>query len=160
VRHDYEVADIECVEPYVVALLVENEWKGCVKPCPSPAYTDDEYSTMWMVASSISMVGLMLNTFMALTWVVGGEKHFQEQPFGVRVCVFGGLLFGMIDTLPTIILKYDLACEDTTEEFTGTGALCALNRMSIYILLSMQLALAVVVFNLYLNLTGGTDLSY
>jgi hypothetical protein len=129
VRLEYEIKEVECFAPYVVPLLEENEYKKCVKPCPSPAYSNNEYSTMWFAASSIAMVGLMLNTFMATTFVLGGKRFSKSQPFATKVCVLGGLLYGIIDTLPTLFLKYDLACEDSTEEFTGTGALCALNRL-------------------------------
>jgi hypothetical protein len=125
VRLEYEVNEVECFAPYVAPLLEENEYKGCVKPCPSPAYSNDEYSTMWVAASSIAMVGLTLNLFMATTFVLGGKKFFKNQPFATKLCVLGGLLYGMIDTLPTLFLKYDLACEDSTEEFTGGCALRA-----------------------------------
>jgi hypothetical protein len=154
-NQDYEVEVINCIAPYVSPLRAENAYKGCVKPCPSPAYSEVEYTTMWTVATSIALVGLILNIFMAATWALGGKKHFREQPFGMKACVFGGLLYGAVDTLPTLVLKFSLACESATEEGTGTSSICAINRLSMFILLSMQLSITNIVYNLYAKLVNG-----
>jgi len=145
-RSDYVIDATICPEPYVSAK--DDGDIPCVKPCPSPAYTDDEYTTMWIVASTVEMVGLCLNSFVAATWLVSEKNFFRQVPFQLKMCVFAGLLVGLVSTLPRLILKFDLACECETEECSGTSFLCALNRSTIYILLWILVNLCVITYKL------------
>jgi hypothetical protein len=96
----------------------ESHVKPCVKSCLSAAYTNEQYDVMWGIASSIGLVGFVLNLFVALTWSLGGRKVVENVPYQLQYCVFAGLLFGLVVTLPALLLKDDLACEDClTEEW-------------------------------------------
>ncbi len=81
---------------------------NCVKPCPVQAYSDAEYHDMWTVSSAPASLGLLLNIFMATTMFIGGKKALRAVPFHLKMCVVDGLLYGIIDTLPVLILGEDL----------------------------------------------------
>jgi hypothetical protein len=98
--------------------VADDHIESCVQPCPVQAYTDEEYTWMWALSNSIGLVGFGLNSFMACTWIVaGGKKCLSSQPYQLKFCVIAGLLFGVIATLPSLALKYDLPCECATEEW-------------------------------------------
>jgi hypothetical protein len=72
---------------------------------------------MWGFANGIGLVGFFLNSFMALTWLLGGKRCLSGQPFQLKFCVFAGILYGVVATFPSLMLKYDLPCECETEEW-------------------------------------------
>jgi hypothetical protein len=81
---------------------------NCIKPCPVQAYSDGEYRDMWTVSSAPASLGFLLNIFMATTMFIGGKKAFRALPFNLKMCVADGLLYGIIDTLPVLILAEGL----------------------------------------------------
>ena len=81
---------------------------NCIKPCPVQAYSDGEYHDMWTVSSAPASLGFLLNIFMATTMFIGGKKAFRALPFNLKMCVADGLLYGIIDTLPVLILAEGL----------------------------------------------------
>jgi hypothetical protein len=72
------------------------------------AYSDGEYHDMWTVSSAPASLGFLLNIFMATTMFIGGKKAFRALPFNLKMCVADGLLYGIIDTLPVLILAEGL----------------------------------------------------
>jgi hypothetical protein len=49
---------------------------------------------------------------------LGGKRMFAAVPYQVKACVFAGLLYGIVGTLPSLILKHDLPCSECkTEEW-------------------------------------------
>jgi hypothetical protein len=98
------------------------------QPCPVNAYTTEEYDVMRIVSGVVSMIGFILNVYMAATWFVlffnypqhrlsyrvnislknkyraiAGRKHFKyEVRPQIRNTVFLGILYGLIDTLPMV----------------------------------------------------------
>jgi hypothetical protein len=56
-----------------------------------------------------------------LVWLcrwLGGKKAFLAVPYQVKACVFVGLLYSIVGTLPSLIMKYDLPCSEcNTEEW-------------------------------------------
>ena len=105
-----------CPYPFVTP-IADDHFKSCVQPCPVGAYTDSDYTWMWGIGNSIGIVGFSMNLFMACTWFIEGGKYFQKQPYQLKFCVFSGVIYGMVGTLPSLILKYDLACDCPTEEW-------------------------------------------
>jgi hypothetical protein len=95
------------------------------------------------------MVGFFLNIYMAATWCIQGKKNFKKVRPQLRFCVYGGILVGLVDTIPVLALKHDLPCGCKTEECTGSSALCTINRTSVYILLAIMLHLALLTHDLY-----------
>jgi hypothetical protein len=79
---------------------------GCIQACPVQAYTDGEYTTMWGISNGIGLIGFSFNLFMACTWLIAGKKHFDKVPYQLKFCVFAGLLFSLVATLPSLALKY------------------------------------------------------
>jgi len=156
VSEEAQEEEFLCPHPFLNSVNQDTRAE-CVKACPVPAYTLSEYDGMWLAATVPAAFGFFLNTFMICTWILGGRKHFHEQPFAVKVCVLGGIFYNLVDTLPVLALKYDLPCTNATEEGIGSSALCAINRLSRYILLSIMFALATLTFNLWMSIRG--DLS-
>ena len=60
----------------------------------------------------------------ASTWLIAGKKAFAQTPYQLKACVFLGLLYAVVGTLPSLLLKYDLACECETEEWSVHPAFC------------------------------------
>jgi hypothetical protein len=108
---DAEVAveDVVCPFPFLPPTTEALIGKvNCIKPCPVQAYSDGEYHDMWTVSSAPASLGLLLNIYMATTMFIGGKKAFRAVPFHLKMCVADGLLYGIIDTLPVLILAEDL----------------------------------------------------
>jgi hypothetical protein len=98
-----------CPSPFVPPTTDELIGKvNCIKPCPVQAYSDGEYNDMWIVSSVPACLGLLFNIYMALTWYMGGKKVFQAVNFNLKMCVLNGLLYGIIDTIPVLILGEEL----------------------------------------------------
>jgi hypothetical protein len=93
-----------CPSPYVPNPDPKSP-RSCVKPCPVPAYTDGEYTMMWSIKSVVGVVGLFLNLLLLATWAVQPSKVFKMVPFQVKACAIGGICYGLIDTVPSLVLK-------------------------------------------------------
>jgi hypothetical protein len=102
---DAVVEIVVCPSPFLSPMT--DIWRGkanCIKPCPVQAYSDDEYRDMWIISSAPACLGLLFNIFMALTWYIGGKKIYQANPFYMKMCVGCGLLYGIVDTIPVLVL--------------------------------------------------------
>lgn len=110
--------EIICSPPFVNSILPETN-RACVHACPVSQFSEEEYTTMWAVFSGIGMCSLALNLFMVGTWKLAG---WRQTPFQLKSCVYFGLLYGIVETIPTLILKFDLPCEHPTEEEIGSSA--------------------------------------
>jgi hypothetical protein len=135
-----EIPKIDCPHPFVNP-LAEDHLESCIQPCPVQAYDDGEYTAMWALSNGIGIVGFALNMFLACTWFIAGKRHLSAQPFQLKWCIFAGLVYGLVGTFPSLIMKYDLPCECETEECTGTSTMCTINRFGIYVLLSVLINL-------------------
>jgi hypothetical protein len=138
--------------PFPFVQPVKDGWRTCVKPCPVPVYTTEEYHTMWTVFSVLGCAGFLLNIFMVLTWGLKPASAYAAVPFNLKVAIWGGVLYGFVETLPTMILKNDLPCGCATEECTGTSTLCAVNRAGIYILLGILINLCALTYSLFMGI--------
>jgi hypothetical protein len=148
------IRKITCPSPFLPR--TQEDSGICVQPCPVAAYNDAEYSQMWTWRSIVSVLGLVLNVWMVLTWVLAGRKAFAETRLQLKMCVFCGILYGLVDTIPVLLLKYDLPCACETAECTGTSVLCVINRSSIYLLLAIMVNLTSLVCDLYTNMSTPT----
>ena len=111
-----EASGVECPAPFV-SPIASDHLESCIQPCPVEVYTDEEYTMLWGLSNGIQLVGFALSLFMVSTWGLAGWKHFNAQPYQLKACVFGGILYGLVGTLPSLVLKYDLACGCETEEW-------------------------------------------
>jgi hypothetical protein len=90
------------------------------------SFSESEYDAMWFTSVVVSTVGLLLNLWMASTWysfnydlesnldmlsscfvqrncrALAGIAHFNTILCQIRNCVFGGIVYGAIDTLPMV----------------------------------------------------------
>jgi len=135
----------------------ENHVKSCIKPCPVNAYTDDEYTIMWLLYVIVGMIGFVLNAFMVLTWTMAGKKVAKAVPLQLKCCTGIGLLFGVVETIPVMVLHYDLPCTCETEECIGSSAMCAVNRSGAYLLLGILINLSTLTYSLYSAISGGNS---
>jgi hypothetical protein len=90
-----KVASIVCPDPFVRP-IDGNHPANCIQPCPVSAYTNQQYTGMWMVSSVVATCGLCLNLFMILTWSLGTKRDFAAIRFQIRSCVIGGVLYGLV----------------------------------------------------------------
>jgi hypothetical protein len=147
-----ETKTIVCPSPFLPPNNPDFSARNCIKPCPANAYSNSEYSQMWAVTSFLGALGFCLNTYMAATWYIGGKQFLKGVPFNLKNAVFSGLLYGVVETLPVLILGSDLPCSCKSEECTGDSIMCAVNRSSIYLLLSILINLCALTYNLYKSL--------
>ena len=148
--------DVTCPPPFVNSILPET-YRACVYSCPMGQFTEAEYTTMWTFFVVIGMCSFALNLFVVATWKLGGWYKFRDTPFQLKSCVFLGLLYGIVETIPTLILKFKLPCEHPTEEDIGSSAMCSVNRASQYILLGIMVnlcTLTIMIYRALLNATG------
>jgi hypothetical protein len=85
------VSDADCPAPFVHP-HADHHAEMCILPCPVPAYTDDEYTLMWMISNLIELFGFGLNLFMLCTWML--EKSLRRQPYQLKFCVGAGIVYG------------------------------------------------------------------
>jgi hypothetical protein len=102
-----EAPKIDCPPPFVNPISDTNV-ESCIQPCPVQAHADNECTLTWGVSNGIGLVGFCLNVFMASTWTLGGKAHVFGQPFQLKACVFVGILYGMVATLPSLV---NIICE-------------------------------------------------
>ena len=150
-----EIPETSCPDPFVTPLAVDSV-VPCIQACPVQAYDDNEYTAMWATSNGVGIIGFALNLFMACTWFIAGKQHLSDQPFQLKWCIFAGLVYGLVATFPSLILKYGLPCECETEECTGTSVLCMINRLSVYILLSILINLCALTYQIASALIGAT----
>ena len=72
---------------------------------------------MWGISNGVGFIGPCLDAFTAGTWMIAGRLRLSEQPFQLKVCIFAGLAYGVVETLHSLAMKHDLACECETEEW-------------------------------------------
>jgi hypothetical protein len=137
---DYSVEEVACPGGFLPPTDASNP-RVCILPCPVPAFSDSEYSTMFMASSAIGLFGMLLNLWMAATWSIGGYKYFKAQHLNLKMCVFLGILYSLVETLPVLVLGFSLPCTNDTVEDVGSSVMCGINRMSIYILLAVMINL-------------------
>jgi hypothetical protein len=103
------IESVVCPSPFLPPVTDELRGKAnCIKPCPVQAYSEDEYHDMWIISSAPACVGLLCNIYMILTWYIGGKKFFWGVPFYLKMCVGCGMLYGLIDTIPVLVLREEL----------------------------------------------------
>jgi hypothetical protein len=88
-----EVEAIVCPAGFVPPRS-KDRTEPCIKNCPSPAYTPEEYDVMWTVASAVGVLGLFLNIYMKATWVLEESNRFNS--FQLNACVYLGILYGLV----------------------------------------------------------------
>jgi hypothetical protein len=151
-----EVPQIKCPNPFVNPLAI-NHIASCIQPCPVQAYTNEEYTIMWGISNGIGLLGFGLNWFMLLTWLSAskGKVGIRNQPLQLVICIIAGILYGIVVTLPSLVMKYELACECQTEECSGSSTTCTINRLGIYLLLSILINLCVITYRVKKEFIGG-----
>eukprot|EP00398_MALV-I-01_sp_L67-1_P000699 gene699-605_t len=151
-----DVFKTTCPDPFVDSVLPETN-RRCVYACPVHQFSLEDYTTMWTVFVSIGMCSFILNVFMVCTWKLSGRRAFDALPFQLKACVFLGLLYGLVETIPTAILKFDLPCANETVEEVGNSAVCYLSRSGQYMLLGIMVNLCTLTISVHRALVNATS---
>ena len=155
-----DVFKATCPDLFVNAFFPETN-RGCVYACPVSydvnQFTIDDYNTMWTVFVTIGMCSFFLNMFMVCTWELAGFRKVNEMPFQLKACVFLGILYGVVETLPSLFLKFDLPCVNETVEEVGSSVMCYVNRSGQYILLGIMVNLCTLTAEIYRALANMTS---
>jgi hypothetical protein len=150
---------IDCPAPFVNPRADDNV-EPCIHQCPiQGAYTLEDYTFMRGLSNGVGLLGCSLNSFMAGTWVIAGKQYFINQPYQLRFCVVAELLYSLVATFPSLIMKHDLPCGadcGTEECLQQSSALCAMNRASVHIVLSILINLCVLMFQIAYAIIKGT----
>jgi hypothetical protein len=159
----YEVSP-DCPEGFARYIGLATE-KKCVFPCVSFLYTWEQIDSQFSAYIITGLIGMVANfslialdaTSRIYEWIQKRrgkrEKGWSTLPTFVVLCAVLGLLFGLIDTIPAAILKFDLPCsEDCIHEFChGDGLACKVAQPSEYLLLLVFCILLGVLIELYMK---------
>jgi hypothetical protein len=139
---------VECPQGFSPYTGTETEHL-CVFPCVSFLYTREQLDSQFTAYVATGLTGMVAN-FSLIAWYSSSflfewiqrrrgkkKKGWSTLPTFVFVCAVLGFLFGVIDTIPAALLKFDLPCSDgCTDEFChGSGLACKVAQPSEYLLL-------------------------
>jgi hypothetical protein len=137
----------------------------CVFACVSFLYTAEQIDSQFSTYVATGLTGMVAN-FSLIAWHSSSflfewnqkrrgkkKKGWSALPTFVFVCAVLGFLFGVIDTIPVALLKFDLPCSDgCTDEFChGSGLACKVAQSSEYLLLLVFCILLGVLVELYMD---------
>jgi hypothetical protein len=137
----------------------------CVFPCLSFLYTREQLDSLFSAYVATGLSGMVAN-FSLVAWHSSSllfewkqkrrgkkKKGWSTIPTFVFNCAVLGLLFSLIDTIPAVLLKFDLPCSDgCIDEFChGSGLACKIAQFSEYLLLLVFCILLGILVELYMN---------
>jgi hypothetical protein len=137
----------------------------CVFPCVSFLYTREQLDSQFSAYVTTGLIGMVAN-FSLVAWHSSSllfkwnqkrrgkkTKGWSTLPTFVFNCAVLGFLFGLIDTIPAVLLKFDLPCSDgCIDEFChGSGLACKVAQTSEYLLLLIFCILLGILVELYMN---------
>jgi hypothetical protein len=144
------VEEVQCLAGFVPPVI--NDAVPCVKQCPVAVYSKSEYDIIYYGHIVPSSLGFLLNGFMSATWLVGEASQFAKVPFEIKTAVTIGLLYALIDTIPSAVLKFGVACIHDTAEEIGSSWMCALNRAAPYLLMTIMTSFCSLTYSLFNSL--------
>ena len=147
----------ECPEDLGFVPADQDASRTCVSTCPTKVVTLDEWGVLWLLACIPAIAGFVGNLFLVATWGLEGRSEFAKKSTQLKACVGFGLLYGIICAIPSFALKHDVGCGSCgTDECVGTSLLCTLNRMAPYLVLGIQINLAMLTRGIYRALKPGS----
>jgi hypothetical protein len=163
---NYCDADLQCGS-YVQVCFKGNA--ECVFPCPSPAFTTEQYNQQFIAYTVPGLVALVLNATLLVGLVVMSKALRKKTPFLLRWSFLLGLLYGLINTVPVVVLKHDLSCNclvsgtselDGTELCQGRNSLCTLSGLGVFLPIGILYLVAGLNIRLYLTMTSSPKLAH
>jgi hypothetical protein len=131
----------------------------CVFPCPSSAFTTEQYNQQFVAYTVPGIVSLVLNATMLVGLVAMGKTPRKNTPLLLRWSFLLGLLYGLVNTVPVAVLKHDLSCNcsvsgtselDGTELCQGHNPLCTLSSLGVFLPIGILYLVAGLNIKLYL----------
>jgi hypothetical protein len=137
----------------------------CVFPCLSFLYTHEQLDSQFSAYVATGLIGMVANFSLIARYSSSflfewnqkrrgkKKKGWSTLPTFVFNCAVLGFLFGLIDTIPAALLKFDLPCSDgCIDEFChGRGLACKVAQPSEYLLLLVFCILLGTLVELYMN---------
>jgi hypothetical protein len=153
---EYVAAELQCptgFEQFYGEAVGYDSEQNCVFPCLSFLFTSEQIDLQFSVYVSMGFLAIITNLLLVVSYASAGKKARKNGsvlPFFVVQCAVLGLVFSMIDTLPTAALKLDLPCSDVcSDEFChGDSFVCKLGQASEYLLLGVFCLLLRTLINL------------
>ncbi len=160
----YSSGHSECPERFAPYNGTETE-NRCVLPCVSFLYTREQLHSQFSAYVATGLIGMVAN-FSLIAWYSSSflfewnqkrrgkkKKGWSTLPTFVFNCALLGFLFGLIDTIPVALLKFDLPCSDgCIDEFChGNGLACKVAQPSEYLFLLIYCILLGILVELYMN---------
>ena len=150
----YEAVEAVCPSGFTAYVGEESE-DSCVLPCLSFLFDEDQIDTTFAVYVATGVFGFCTNLVLIGAKLTSkrSSKAKGGLPRFVVFCATFGLLFALIDTIPTAMLKLDLPCSDgcADEICHGDSFLCKLGQPSEYLLLCVFFILLSTLLELYLK---------
>jgi hypothetical protein len=156
--------DFECPEGFAPHTGTETEHR-CVFPCTCFLYTREQLDSQFSAYVATGLIGMVANLSL-IAWYSSSflfewnqkrrgkkKKGWSTLPTFVFNCAVLGFLFGLIDTIPAALLKFDLPCSGgCIDEFCyGNGLACKVAQPSEYLLLLVFCILLGTLVELYMN---------
>ncbi len=139
--------------------------KRCVFACLSFLYTREQRDSQFSAYVATGLIGMVANVSL-IAWYSSSflfewiqkrrgkkKKGWSTLPTFVFNCALLGFMFGLVDTIPVALLKFDLPCSDgCIDEFChGSGLACKVAQPSEYLLLLVFCILLGILVELYMN---------
>jgi hypothetical protein len=111
------------------------EAQFCIGHCPSVAYTDDDYVTLWLLYTVPGLSALAINSA-ALLCIVSGKVKKKDVEGSTVLLTMLGVLVGLLGIAPLALLQDELLCSCEHELCLRTDAMCGLNQLSMHVLMA------------------------
>jgi hypothetical protein len=111
------------------------EAQFCIGHCPSVAYTDDDYLTLWLLYTVPGLSALAINSA-ALFCIMSGMVKKKDVEGSTHLLTVLGVLAGVLGVAPLALLREELLCSCEHELCLRTDAVCGLNQLSMHVLMA------------------------
>jgi hypothetical protein len=165
VEVDYCATELTC------GAFIQVCYKGnaeCVSPCPSPAFSTEQYNQQYIAYILPGLVALVLNAQMVTGLFAMGKQNRKHIPVLMRWLFVLGLFYGLINTLPVVILMHDLPCNcsvgsidalNGTELCQGDNWMCTFSSLGVFLPIGILYLVAGLNINLYLMIISSRNMT-
>jgi hypothetical protein len=123
----------------------------CLFPCPSFVFEEEDYTAMQSASVVFGIFALLGNSFMVITYGFLPKKT-KSQFALLNISAVFGLLWCIIEIVPSLLLGNNVACSCDTELCYHDSTVCSLSEISIFVHQGLFIALACYMGDSYLTI--------
>uniref|UniRef100_A0A7S2WUE8 FZ domain-containing protein n=1 Tax=Mucochytrium quahogii TaxID=96639 RepID=A0A7S2WUE8_9STRA len=148
-----------CSDKGIDGIDCDNCESTCQQQCPYPLWDEATWDRMWIARWLPAVLGIPLNLGIS---VIEGRKLRSKSirtraqaNVWVFLCAFVGLLYALLDAVPTMVLKADIRCNGDpvlSEDNHGGHPFCKVGVYNVHLLQILLGCVGVTMFQLYQKL--------